>query len=459
MNQEAALSASAPLNDVPAVRLKEGVVTALLGITVMLVVMNTMMFNLALPQVTRDFGLTSTAASWIVTGYSIVFAISSITYSRLSDFLPIRRLLLIGLASLGAASVLGFFSHHFALLLCARLVQASGAASVPALGMVLITRFVPAGRRGKSMSVIMSASSLGLGLGPVIGGAITQYLGWNDLFIVTGIVLFLIPFFYRLLPAEPVQKGSFDTAGSLLIGIGTTGLLLFLTSRSWLLLAAGIVALGLFWVRIHRSANPFVQPALFRNKPYLLLSGIGIVSYMNNFAALFLLPQVLAHLYDLTPGQSGLVIFPGAMLSALASNRIGRLIDRFGNGLLFRYAPWMLLASAVLFALFVSTSFYTIMVLYAMLSLSFSALTTSVSNELSQMLPKEQIGAGMGLFQLTQFFSGAFSVALTGSALTWQKSLTLPQAYSNIYWGLTVVVLVGIACAFSYSKQKQGRFE
>ncbi|MBT2738455.1 MFS transporter [Bacillus sp. ISL-7] len=434
---------------------KEGLVIPLLGFTVILVVMNTMMFNLALPQITKDFDLSSVAASWIVTGYSIVFAISSITYSRLSDFVPIRKLFTIGLLSVGAASVLGFFSHHYILLLIARLIQASGAASVPALGIVLLTRYIPLSRRGKSMATVMSASSLGLGLGPVIGGSIIQYFGWNDLFLVTGITLLLVPVFYRLLPKEKAQKGSFDIAGAVLIGMGTTGMLLFLTSRSWVMLVVGLVALLLFWLRIHRTDNPFVQPALFRNKPYMNLNALGTMAYMSSFVTLFLIPQILAHLFALTPGQSGLVLFPGAILSMLASNWIGKMIDRFGNSILFRYAPWLLILAAALFALTAVHSIYAIVASYMLLSISFSSLTTSVSNEISRIVPKEQTGAGMGLFQLLQFLGGAFSVAVTGISIALQKNLPLPNAYANIFWGMTVIAGIAIVCSLFYRSKKQ----
>ena len=105
--------------------------TFLLGLSIVLVIMNTMMFNLALPSVARDFGLSASSTSWIVTGYSIVFAISAITYSRLSDFVPIRRLIVIALVSLSAAAIAGLFSDSFLLLLLVRLVQASGAGAIP----------------------------------------------------------------------------------------------------------------------------------------------------------------------------------------------------------------------------------------------------------------------------------------------------------------------------------------
>ncbi|HBS45414.1 MAG TPA: MFS transporter, partial [Paenibacillus sp.] len=153
--------ASAPEATLP----REGLLTLLFSIAVVLVIMNTAMFNLALPDVTEAFGITAASASWIVTGYSIMFSIASITYSRLSDFLPIRRLLVIGLLTLGFAAVAGFFSTNFIFLLIVRILQASGAGAVMSLSLVLFTRYVPQARRGKAMATIMSAVSLGLGLG------------------------------------------------------------------------------------------------------------------------------------------------------------------------------------------------------------------------------------------------------------------------------------------------------
>ncbi|WP_199615129.1 MFS transporter [Paenibacillus alkalitolerans] len=431
---------------------REGLVTVLLGVSIVLVIMNTMMFNLALPFVSSDFGVSAASVSWIVTGYSIVFAISSITYSRLSDFVPIRRLFIIGLISLGAASVAGFFSNSFVPLLASRILQASGAGAIPALSLVLITRYVPLERRGKATATVMSAASLGLGLGPVAGGAIVEYLGWHYLFIVTAVTLILIPFFSALVPKESPSEGSFDTAGALFAGVGTTGLLLFLTNQSWAALAVGLAALVLFVFRIRRAADPFVQPALFLNRSYLTLGAVGIASYLCSFATLFLMPQILVHQFGLSASVSGLIIFPGSLLAMLISRRVGKIIDRYGNESLIRYVPLLLLTSVVLFALFAGSSHIAVMFIYMLMSVSFTCLMSSISNEMSRILPKPQIGSGMGLFQLLQFFSGAFGVAATASALVWQKQLPLTAAYGNIYWGLTIVVLASIGCSYLYRR-------
>ncbi|MEK3884727.1 MFS transporter [Paenibacillus sp. PL2-23] len=432
--------------------LKENLVTAMLGLTIVLVIMNTMMFNLALPAISQQFQLTASSTSWIVTGYSIVFAISSITYSRLADFIPIRRLFIIGLLSLGIAAIIGLFSNGFMMLIMVRLLQASGAGSIPSLSLVLISRYIPLERRGKAMALIMSSVSLGLGFGPVAGGAIVQYLGWQLLFAVTAITVLLVPLFFKLIPKESAKEGTFDALGALLIGIGTTGLLLFLTNQSWLALAVGLLTLILFILRIRTASHPFVLPALFHNRSYLILGAVGIAAYLCSFATLYLMPQILVKQYGLSAIGAGLVVFPGSILAILFSRRVGQYIDARGNSSIIRYMPYVLLGSVVLFALFQGVSYWAILLIYMLLSTSFTILTSGVSNEMSRLLKPSQLGSGLGLFQLLQFFSGAFGVALSASALIWQSKLTLAQAYSNIYWGLSLVVAVAIVCSIVYSR-------
>ncbi|WP_379156068.1 MFS transporter [Paenibacillus sp. sgz5001063] len=442
-NKDSAVEATLP---------REGLLTLLFSVAVVLVIMNTAMFNLALPDVTESFGISASAASWIVTGYSIMFSIASITYSRLSDFLPIRRLLTIGLLTLGFAAIAGFLSTNFIFLLIVRIVQASGAGAVMSLSLVLFTRYVPLDRRGKAMATIMSAVSLGLGLGPVAGGAITQYFGWNWLFAVTAFILLLVPLFLVLLPKELPSRGSFDAVGGIFLGIGTTGLLLFLTSGLWIALIAGIAAIILFVSRIRTTPDPFVMPALFKNRSYLVLSLVGIASYLCSFATLFLLPQILVHRFGFSASHAGFVIFPGSLLAIIVSRSVGRIIDRFGNGGILRFVPLLVLTATVLFALFAGHSWVAVMFVYMIMSLAFTTLSSGVSNEISRILPSSQIGSGMGLFQLLQFFSGAFGVAMAASALEWQRGLSLSTAYSNIYWGLSIAALIAIASAFIYRR-------
>lgn len=436
---------------------REGLTILLLGFAVVLVIMNTMMFNFALPAVSRAFALTPTATSWIVTAYSIVFAISSITYSRLSDFVPLRRLFVIGLLSLSLAAIAGFFSGNFVALIAARVVQATGAGSIPALGMVMIARYVPIERRGVAMALVMSGVALGLGLGPVVGGTIVQFLGWHYLFLMTALTLGLAPFFAALIPDETPQSGTFDVPGAVLAGLSVTALLLAMTTRSLLFLGGGLVGLVLFQWRIRKARAPFVLPVLFTNRSYLLLGGVGIGAYMCSFAALYLLPQILVHYHGLTAMQAGFVIFPGSLLSMLASRRVGMIIDRVGNRAILRWLPVVLLSATVLFAFFVVASFWAVAAIYSIMSLAFTFLTSGVSNEISRVLPPAEIGSGMGLFQLIQFFSGAFGVAATATTQALFRAEEEALAYAAVFWGMSAITLLSIGCAHFYLRERAGR--
>lgn len=426
------------------VPLQENKIILIWSITVLLVVMNTTMFNVALPLVLKDFSLNSSTASWLVSGYSVMFAISTLTFGRLSDFLPISRLLLIGISILGIASIIGFFSNHFLILLGARILQAAGAGSVMGLGMIMAGRYIPLSRRGKAMAIIASAASLAFGLGPVIGGVITQYLGWNYLFAVTGLSVLSIPFFQKLLPDEVIKKGHFDLHGAILTGLSVTGLLLFISTFSYGVLLGTIVLFAMWWRYLNKIEEPFIPPVLLKNKQYTKLLFIGCSAFFINFSNLFLMPFILTTVFGKGPAEVGMIIFPGAIIAIIAGQFIGRLIDRFGTVPLIILGQLFLLSATILFALLSTLTPYFILAIYMFASVGFTALSTSISNEITRILPMTQIGSGIGIVQLIQFFGGGIGVTISGLLLTIQNNLPSEIIYRNIYTCFSFVILIAV---------------
>ncbi|GAE34278.1 MFS transporter [Halalkalibacter akibai] len=436
------LSATISLKDKEPILEHERKIVLLWSVTVWLVVMNTTMFNVALPTVSNELVLTSATASWIVSGYSIVFAISTITYSRLSDYIPIKKLLFVGLSILGTASIIGLIATEYSWLIVARVLQALGAGAVPGLAMVLAGRYIPVSRRGKAMAFISSAASLGFGIGPVMGGIITQYLGWNYLFLITGLVLFLTPFFIKWLPVDEIKRVRFDFLGAFLTGGSVTGLLLFLSTLSFYYLLASLIGLIWLWIHINKISVPFMQPSLIKNKAYRALIFVAFTAFIIHFSSLFLMPIILSTVYNKEPAAIGMIIFPGAILSAIAAQFIGRLIDRLGNKPVITLGHVFLIVATLLFAFFSSVTPYAIMGTYMFMSVGFSALTSSTSNQVTRLLPKEEVGAGMGLIQLMQFFGGALGVALSGLLLVWQTELSPAESYRNIFLGFSLLLVL-----------------
>src|SRR3954467_5815769 len=423
---------------------QENKIILILSFTTLLVVMNTTMFNVALPSILKDLSLNSSTASWLVSGYSIMFAISSLTFSRLSDFIPLSRLLLFGICILGIASIIGFFSNHFFILLGARIVQAAGAGGVMGLGMIMAGRYIPLSRRGRAMAIIASTASLAFGLGPVIGGVITQYLGWNYLLAVSGFSVLSIPFFQQLLPKEVIKKGHFDLYGAILTGLSVTGLLLFLSTFSYVILTGTIVLFTVWWRYLNKMEEPFIPPILLRNKQYTKLLFIGCSAFFINFSNLFLMPIILTTVFEKGPAEVGMIIFPGAIIAVIAGQFIGRLIDRFGNAPLIIFGQLSLLIATILFAFLSTLTPYFILSTYMFASVGFTALSTSISNEITRILPMTQIGSGIGIVQLIQFFGGGLGVTISGLLLALQESLSSEIIYRNIYICFSFVIIIAV---------------
>lgn len=437
---------------------KAEIVIPLWSVIVWLVLMNTSMFNIALPNIISDLGITAAAGSWIITGYSIVLAISTITFSRLSDFVPIRRLLVIGMIIFGLSSIIGFFSQHFGMLIFARVMQAAGAGASQALGIVLAARYIPYARRGRAMALIGAGASLAFGLGPIVGGMLAQVFSWNYLFIVTTLVLIVVPFLYKYIPAEQPIKGKFDFFGAILIAVATSGLLLFLTTLLFPILIISIIAAIWGWIHFQKVSAPFIQPQLLRNRHYLKIVYMGFSAFAIHFSTLFVLPILLATLFQMEAGQIGLIIFPGAIISAFVAIIVGKLIDKYGTKPIMITSHSLLLISTLLFYAFSITSPYLSMLAYLFMSLGFFSLVASLSNELTRILPPEQVGSGMGMQQLMQFFGVGFGVTVAGLLITLQQNTEPTVSYTNIFLAICALVISSCTVLIFYWNWKKKHF-
>ncbi|QQK76554.1 MFS transporter [Salicibibacter cibarius] len=403
------------------------------SIGVLLITMNTTMFNVALPTVITEFQINSSMATWIVSGYSIVFALSAITFSRLSDYIPIRRLISIGLIVLGTSSLIGFFSNTYLVLLLARLFQAVGAGTLPSLVVVLAAKYIPVSRRGKAMTVIATSAVVGFGLGPVVGGILTEQWGWNYLFLVPFAVLLILPVIRKHLPSEENKAVKFDMPGALLVGVSVGGLLLFVTSGVYIALIFSVPAMVLLWKHLHKVDSPFIQPELLHNRSYLLLLLMPFTALFMNFATLFTVPILLAELFNRSPLEIGLIMFPGAILAAFATNLTGRMIDGRGS-MVIRAGLMLLVIAFMLFAFLANVSPYASLGILIIAFAGSNILLASANNEVSKILPVRLIGAGMGVVQLSQFVGGAFGAGVAGMLITVQQHLPPEEIFRNLFF-------------------------
>lgn len=380
-------------------------------------VLNGTMFNVAVPDIAREYGLTAADVSWVITGYIIVFALAAVTYGKLADIYPVRRLLTIGLLLFNLGAILGYLTDNYSQLLIGRLIQASGGGAIPAMAMLVATRYFPVTSRGRVLGAVASTVALAAGVGPVVGGYIAGQWHWRYLFPVSLATLAAIYAARRLLPKEASRKERFDLFGCLLLSCGVTALLLFVTRGILFALPLSLLLLSIFNWHIRRSDNPFVSPALLENRQFrqgLVGTFIGVSTVFGYF---FAVPLLLREVHAVSTTKIGLVLFPGALIAAVLGVVGGRFADRWGSVPVVHVGFGLLLLGYLLLAGLLSTGVPAIVLLLIICYAGFAFVQSALAKTISLTLKPERAGVGMGFYNLIFFAAGAFGTSFVGTML------------------------------------------
>lgn len=384
------------------------------------------MVNLMLPSIGAEFGASEAELAWVVTGFLLMFSVGIPFYGRISDRVSLRRLFAFALLTYAAGSLICALAPALPVLVLGRIVTGVGAAAIPVLSIIAVTRLLPVDRRGTGIGVVSAAAGIGTAAGPAIGGGIGQFFGWPALFwLMLAVALLLLPAAWRVLPGEPpAGTARFDIPGGILLGLGA-GLVLYGITQaqvagvtapsSWAALLVAAVAIALFGWRTVRVAQPFVPPALFSNRVYRAAVGVAFLAMTVNLGALVFVPLLVVDVNGLAPGAGALVMIPAGVAVAVLSPLIGRLADRVGA------RPLVLsgLSAMFLFALFLSTftgggSVIPAGVGILGLSVGFLLVMTPIISAAASALPPDQIGIGLGILQGAQFLGAGTGPALLG---------------------------------------------
>jgi len=381
-------------------------------------VLNGTMFNVAVPDIARDFLLTAADVSWVITGYIVIFAIGSISYGKLADSSPVRRLLTTGLLLFNAGALLSLVANSYPLLVAGRLLQASGGAAIPALVMIIATRFAPAEKRGRVLGAVGATVAFAMGLGPLVGGLLAGELHWRWLFALSFATLPAVPLLALSLPQEQTRPLHFDLSGACWLTLLVASLLTGMTSARPLFLGiAFLFALGLFR-RQKRAEHPFIPLRLLRDGSYRRALLVTFLAMGTVFGLLFAIPLLLRQVHNVSTSAIGLLIFPGAFSASLTGLLGGRLTDRRGATPVALLGLSTLACGQLLMGLVAGIGPAAVLLLLIPCYIGFSLLQPALGKTVSLLLPAGQSGIGMGLYNLVYFISGAFGTALAGSMLT-----------------------------------------
>ena len=391
-------------------------------------VLNASAVAVVLPDIAEALTVDPGRLSWLMTGFLLVYGIAIPFYGRLGDLYGARPLFLLGVAIFSAGSLLSALAPNFELLLAARIVQAIGGAAVPGLGMTLASRAFGPEARGTVLGVIAATIGLGAAIGPLLGGALSESLGWQSIFVANAAAAVTIPIGLKILPkGEDRTAGNLDVIGGIALALLVGGVLLIpsVGARSgWsspLVLTGAVAALiglaGLLF-RERSASSPIIPREFFRSARYVALVWMSFSVMAANLAVLIGLPILLATFHRLSALEIGLTMLPGAITTSVFGVLAGRLTDRNGARLpTWVGAPLMLLAVLGL-STYAGSSIWVIATFAGILGAGFGLVNTPLAATVSRVVRTQMLSSALSINSMLFFVGGSLGAAMVMAVVT-----------------------------------------
>jgi EmrB/QacA subfamily drug resistance transporter len=292
--------------------------------------------NIALPSIGKELSLDAVMLGWVATALGLSSASLQVPFGRIADIYGRKKVFTYGTVIITLSSFLSGMAKSAAMLISCRVFQGIGGAMVVGTAAALLITVFPANERGKVLGINAAAVYMGMSMGPLLGGVLTQHLGWRSIFflsaflgcVVIGVAL------GKLKGEWTGAKGeSFDFAGSVIYTLGLVVLIYGFTllpamSGVWLIIGGVIGLLG--FVRWEmRTRSPVLDISLFRNSKTFTFSNLAaLINYSATAAISFLISLYLQYLKGFSPQSAGLVLVAMPVMQAIFSPLAGRLSDR-----------------------------------------------------------------------------------------------------------------------------------
>ncbi len=385
--------------------------------------------NVALPQLTKVFGITTALAQWMVVGYMLVIGLVLPFAGILMKWFKTRSLTLFALGAFFVGSLMSACAPTFGVALAGRLIQGIGTGLVLPMMFAVVLEVFPQSQIGSAMGLMTLIIMFAPAIGPSLSGVILGWFSWRALFFIFVIVMAVALVFcarYLVSPYEltrPAVDGvscvlSCLGFGGIVLGFGLSSLLGWMSAGVICALIVGVVALVLYARRQLASETPVLNLRAFSNKQFRISAVLVMVNFGITLAAMYLLPQFAQNGLGLSVTVSGMLMLPGGIINAGVSLYSGKLYDRIGAAIPARcgFAISCVGAALMLFTT-TSTSIGYVICAHVLLMIGVPmAMSPCQTNGLNS-LPAEMSTDGSTILNTMEQVCGAVCTALATSML------------------------------------------
>ncbi|OLF12953.1 MFS transporter [Actinophytocola xinjiangensis] len=403
---------------------------AVLALTAMLISFDLFALLLALPHLSADLGADGIEQLWIMDIYGFLVGGFLITMGGLGDRIGRRRLLLVGAAGFGAASVLAAYSTSPEMLIAARaLLGLAGATLAPSTLALISNMFHDARQRGLAIGIWGGFFTVGAILGPIAGGFMLTHFWWGSVFLLAvPVMVALLAFGPTLLPEyRNPDAGRLDLISAVMSLAAILPLIYGVKELAKVgveplpvvALAVGVLFAVLFLRRQRRLADPLLDLTLFR----ILEFRIGLLSLLSyslfTGAVMLLMAQWYQSVADLTPVQAGLALVPGMAASSLSSTVAPILARRFRPAMIIGVGLLVTTGALVWFTTVgPGTSPVVPMIAFALWAAGGAPLTALGMGLVIGATPPEKAGSASAMPQVSNEIGAALGFAVLGTVAT-----------------------------------------
>lgn len=378
--------------------------------------------NVALPSISREFGMDAVQLGLVPTVYLLAAAMCLVPAGRFADIYGRKRVLAAGILLYTFASLLCALSTSGGFLIAARVIQGCGAAMVFGTNVAILASVVPPGRRGAALGINVGAVYLGLSLGPTLGGVLTQQFGWRSIFQVNvGLgILIAGAIFWKIRGEWAEARGErFDWAGSLLYGLSLVGVMYGLSifpdpSGVWWVLGGLGAAAAFAWWEL-RGGSPVLNLRLFvHNRVFALSNLAALINYAATYAVGFMLSLFLQFIKGLSPQEAGMVLVIQPAVQCAVSPLAGRLSDRVESRLVASAGMGLtVIALVILNFLREDTPIRAIAVPLVLLGCGFGLFSSPNTNAVMASVDRGHYGVASALLGTMRLLGQMLSMGMT----------------------------------------------
>ena len=395
-----------------------------------MIMLDNTVVNVALPTIQKDLHPSQSGLQWIINAYILVFAALILLGGKLGDRFGRKRMFIVGLVLFTVFSVACALSQTAEQLIVFRALQGTGAALMNPLSLSILVATFPRPKLPQAIGIWAGVSGLGLAVGPLLGGFLTEHVGWGAVFWINvpiGVIALGFVLFAVLESRDPTVK-SLDVVGTILVTLGLFGLtyaLIGTSTHPWgsantlVPLVLGIALLVAFVIWESKQEQPMVPLGFFRSRGFTTSIIVATLVGFGMFGSLFVVTLYMQNIRGYDAIGAGIRTLPLTMAVMFVAPIAGKLNARLGPAILM--GTGLALSSVAMIGLRfleVDSSYNSIWPFYLMLGVGIALTLPAASAAAMGAIDPRKAGIGSGVLNASRQVGGALGIAVLGSVAT-----------------------------------------